>query len=653
MASKGHPKSKKPAIKCKLGQVDGESFKLEDFVFEDIYTQRGKISKSSEILSTAKLKRSFGQLWDLVSHPLANSQPNENLKECPTDSEKEKLLCYLGREDNARPFTSSAGSDPSTIMPQSSESARVKQALPSSEAFVNYKHSFLQPLFWGRIYRPSRTCKRKGLESIEMLHDLGYLYGWMRQGDFSGSKYSINSFQIENRETVENCASGDMICSVNTCISESANSPLTSLVSGTADCNSFSTKCKDFLLGENADISDHARISSCPRYSDHVPEVVREAKVDKSVSLPPISHLCTDHVDSLSSGQCPHGGGNGLLEKKIENPNELATDVAVEMDTCSSKQDKSCHPLAKKEHAIAGACAGVFVSLCLHPFDTVKTIIQSCHGDERSIFNIGRRIISERGLSGFYRGISSNIASSAPISAVYTFTYESVKASLLPYIPKGYHSFAHCAAGGCASIATSFIFTPTECIKQQMQVHLQYQNCWKAFVGIIRKGGLPSLYAGWGAVLCRNVPHSIIKFYTYESLKQLTSSSLQCNAPPNTLQTLVCGGLAGSTAALFTTPFDVIKTRLQTQIPGSTGQYEGVFHALKEIAKHEGLRGLYRGLTARLIMYMSQGALFFASYEGFKILLSLETPQLDPQTIHYEENLKDDSTYSMPSPSPP
>lgn len=37
---------------------------------------------------------------------------------------------------------------------------------------------------------------------------------------------------------------------------------------------------------------------------------------------------------------------------------------------------------------------------------------------------------------GLYRGIASNIASSAPISAVYTFTYESVKSALLPLLPK-------------------------------------------------------------------------------------------------------------------------------------------------------------------------------------------------------------------------
>lgn len=86
---------------------------------------------------------------------------------------------------------------------------------------------------------------------------------------------------------------------------------------------------------------------------------------------------------------------------------------------------------------------------------------------------------------------------------------------------------------------------------------------------------------------------------------------------------LVFGGLAGSTAALFTTPFDVVKTRLQTQIPGSVNRYGGVFQTLQHVGMHEGLKGLYRGLTPRLVMYMSQGALFFVSYESFKRLFSL------------------------------
>ncbi|KAL5060323.1 hypothetical protein RYX36_031927, partial [Vicia faba] len=40
-----------------------------------------------------------------------------------------------------------------------------------------------------------------------------------------------------------------------------------------------------------------------------------------------------------------------------------------------------------------------------------------------------------------------------------------------------YYSSAHCVGGGCESIATSFIFTPSERIKQQMQIGSHYRNC--------------------------------------------------------------------------------------------------------------------------------------------------------------------------------
>lgn len=312
------------------------------------------------------------------------------------------------------------------------------------------------------------------------------------------------------------------------------------------------------------------------------------------------------HKDSLSVV-----GNKELLERDRKDQED---------EVCSSSKETPTY-------AFAGALAGVSVSLCLHPLDTVKTMIQSCRLQDKSLCYTGRSIISERGVSGLYRGIASNIASSAPISALYTFTYESVKGALLPVFPKEYCSLAHCVAGGSASVATSFIFTPSERIKQQMQVSSHYRNCWTALVGIIQKGGLLSLYAGWSAVLCRNIPHSIIKFYVYENMKRMVLPSIgPCGqaAQPTTLQTLICGGVAGSAAAFFTTPFDVVKTRLQTQIPGSKTQHPSVYQALQSIRKQEGPRGLYRGLIPRLVMYMSQGAIFFASYEFYKSILSLE-----------------------------
>lgn len=287
-------------------------------------------------------------------------------------------------------------------------------------------------------------------------------------------------------------------------------------------------------------------------------------------------------------------------------------------------------------NAGAGALAGGVVSLCLHPIDTLKTIVQSQTGGSRNLLPILSSIISERGLKGLYRGLGSNLASSAPISAIYTLTYEAVKAGLLRHIPEDMSALAHCAAGGCASVATSFVYTPSECVKQQMQVNGLYQNSWKAFTSLLKQGGLPMLYKGWGAVLCRNVPQSVIKFYTYEGLKLWAQGGQPRDIPLTTLQALAIGGVAGSTAAFFTTPFDVVKTRLQTQIPGSVQQYNGVIHAFQSIATTEGVAGLYRGLVPRLVIYVTQGALFFASYEFIKHVLAVEVPRLRIKTPQIE-----------------
>jgi len=94
-------------------------------------------------------------------------------------------------------------------------------------------------------------------------------------------------------------------------------------------------------------------------------------------------------------------------------------------------------------------------------------------------------------------------------------------------------------------------------------------------------------------------------------------------------QMLAVGGVSGCTAAMFTTPFDVVKTRLQTQVAlGGALRYRGLVAMFRGIVAEEGASGLYRGLAPRLLIYMSQGALFFASYElCHRVLSSMDSPR--------------------------
>ncbi|XP_021295482.1 mitochondrial aspartate-glutamate transporter AGC1 isoform X3 [Herrania umbratica] len=651
-ASKMPCRSDQPSIKYRWSTDEGAFFEVGKLVPEEYAPSLPDKSRKSrtkseakqpEILSTAELIASLNQIWNCASR-LAIFQQQANLDRNHFVSQKEDILVNLGREKNG---TGSISADSKYFCVDLGTASQLPPVMKPNFEFVkitkkmsmfdfcnkNPKCSFYEGLLCCGTDLSNEPWKGKGLSAVGFSYKFGNVYKWMREMIPGGLKYYVN-VQTENKKLSKYCNVGGASSDSGLCISADRTNPTDNLPTENAEPYSLCIKSIDSSILHDAKlVMDTRRTTSL--CSDYFLTSVQETKANCSVSKTPDSNLCADyHINVLAScnsiyKECQHlSDGNECLKNEQKQPELFSTEDDSRMESHSTASEKPQFALAKQEHAFAGAFAGIFVSLCLHPVDTVKTVIQSCRAEQKSICFIGRSIISERGLTGLYRGIASNIASSAPISALYTFSYESVKEALLPLFPKEYHSLAHCLAGGCASIATSFIFTPSERVKQQMQVGVHYQNCWNALVGIVKKGGLPSLYTGWGAVLCRNVPHSIIK--------------------------LVCGGLAGSTAALFTTPFDVVKTRLQTQavmqIPGSSSQYNSVYHALQDIRAQEGLKGLYRGLIPRLVMYVSQGALFFASYEFFKQLFSLEVPQFIIHKQHKEN--EDNSPSQLPSPLP-
>lgn len=273
---------------------------------------------------------------------------------------------------------------------------------------------------------------------------------------------------------------------------------------------------------------------------------------------------------------------------------------------------------AMSVNAIAGAVAGTLVSLVLHPVDTVKVALQADRSTKRSITNVVTSLLKKRGPFGLYAGLSASLASAAPISALYTASYEAAKLKLSPHFPKDKQWIAHCVAGGVASVATSVVYTPSEVVKQRCQVSGNV-GAWRACTQIVSEGGVRGLYKGWTAVLCRNIPQSAIKFFVFEKLMQQVYSRCPSDGRSgihSAFPTLAVGGIAGSTAAMFTTPFDTVKTRLQTRgVGGLEAGAGGVGATARDIIAKEGVGGLYRGLVPRLVIYVTQGAVFFTAYE--------------------------------------
>uniref|UniRef100_A0A1J3JKG2 S-adenosylmethionine carrier 1, chloroplastic/mitochondrial n=1 Tax=Noccaea caerulescens TaxID=107243 RepID=A0A1J3JKG2_NOCCA len=624
-SAKGPVKKGQPWIKhsCNFAEAKRKLSKISDhehveyaYAWQRHNRKRGE-TKLSQILSRDALVSVVDSLWDrsdFVSSNLISSLYEEKLDSLQRDE--------VGK------FKVSADSTPLPAAPQ----GRV-QLVSVAEKMCYNNQNYGQSFF--SCFNQISGAKENSFP-LEGRWEREKLYSWMEEVAPVIARLHKGEAEIEKKEGFEDCNSNPDSSKAE-CASGNANSCDSVFVTTGSEGHSTSIESRSPLLGSITESSGDTR-KSRSKDANYLFLLYKDRCANnKRVSLISLKRStdCDSEIAS-SSGNNPHKDGLSMVENKQlleRDRNDQETEV------CSSSTEAPTYPFAKQRHAFAGALAGISVSLCLHPLDTVKTMIQSRRLEEKSLCYTGRSIISERGFSGLYRGIASNIASSAPISALYTFTYESVKGSLLPLFPKEYCSLTHCVAGGSASVATSFIFTPSEHIKQQMQVSSHYRNCWTALVGIIQKGGLLSLYAGWSAVLCRNIPHSIIKFYVYENMKRMVLPSLGPHgqaAKPTTSQTLLCGGLAGSAAAFFTTPFDVVKTRLQTQIPGSGNQHPSVYHTLQSIRKQEGLRGLYRGLIPRLVMYMSQGAIFFASYEFYKSVLSLEEAQPDLSALWHK-----------------
>uniref|UniRef100_A0A182QTG4 Solute carrier family 25 member 40 n=1 Tax=Anopheles farauti TaxID=69004 RepID=A0A182QTG4_9DIPT len=320
---------------------------------------------------------------------------------------------------------------------------------------------------------------------------------------------------------------------------------------------------------------------------------------------------------------------------------------------------------------ILSSCSGALVtSLFMTPLDVVKTRLQAqqkvlisnkcylyCNGLMDHICPCGpngplgsaasskrplhfngtidafSKISRYEGVPSLWSGLGPTLILALPTTVIYFVAYEQFRIRLKELYQKKKGRDAELPiwlpllAGSSARVLAVTIVNPLELIRTKMQSEkLSYREVGQAFRSMLRVQGIFGLWKGFFPTILRDVPFSGIYWTTYESFKKHFNVS-----QPTFAFSFAGGALSGGVAAFITVPFDVVKTHQQIAFgeqflyaqngdKGASGAKKafkavGTFETMGRIFQMNGIRGLFAGLTPRLVKVAPACAIMIASFE--------------------------------------
>ncbi|KAM6582669.1 hypothetical protein CsatB_009671 [Cannabis sativa] len=254
--------------------------------------------------------------------------------------------------------------------------------------------------------------------------------------------------------------------------------------------------------------------------------------------------------------------------------------------------------------ALAGGLSCALSCSLLHPVDTIKTRVQASTLSFPEIISK----LPQIGVRGLYRGSIPAILGQFSSHGLRTGIFEASKLVLINFAPTLPELQVQSLASFCSTVLGTAVRIPCEVLKQRLQAGL-YNNVGEGIIGTWRQDGLRGFFRGTGATLCREVPFYVAGMGLYAESKKLAQHVLRRELEP--WETIIVGAVSGGLAAVATTPFDVMKTRMMT----AQGQSVSMTVVAISILRHEGPLGLFKGAVPRFFWIAPLGAMNFAGYE--------------------------------------
>eukprot|EP00050_Salpingoeca_kvevrii_P020023 m.93348 g.93348 ORF g.93348 m.93348 type:complete len:300 (-) comp8681_c0_seq3:103-1002(-) len=266
-----------------------------------------------------------------------------------------------------------------------------------------------------------------------------------------------------------------------------------------------------------------------------------------------------------------------------------------------------------ESHGIAvgllfGGTASCIAEAVTLPVDVVKTRLQMQGADGsrqyRSIADAFATTHRQEGIRAFYKGLKPALLRQATYGSLRYGLYVPMREVLGVRDAGGAGAFwKRVAAGAGAGALAAFVANPTDLIKVRMQVDgmkvgeiPRYRGLGHAFASIVRAEGLFGLWKGATPTLARATALAAVEMSSYDEIKR---HLIQHNIidPKTTSGVFVTAMACGLTCVIFTTPFDVVRSRVMGQriVNGKPLLYSGMIDCVVKSVKHEGVLSLWKG----------------------------------------------------------
>lgn len=275
--------------------------------------------------------------------------------------------------------------------------------------------------------------------------------------------------------------------------------------------------------------------------------------------------------------------------------------------------DESHHDfyLAAQPFVVGGASA-MLASACIHPIDLSKVRLQlfATHNPgmpKPSSIGILMDMVKTQGVSSIYAGLSASLMRQAVYGTARIGLHRSISNELSERnkgkpLSFGTKMLSALTSGSIAVVAG----TPFDVALVRMQADSMkpkeqrrgYKNVFDAITRVAKEEGFSKLYSGLVPNILRGMSVNVGMMACYDQAKELvaqyiTKEELSSSKPPSMENQLIASLIAGFTAAAFSLPFDLLKSRLQ-----DGAKYKGVVDAARKVITEEGFLAFWTGFNA-------------------------------------------------------